>query len=435
MDSNKTEIKERSLLQLFLLLNVGLALAFVIYLFISHSGHPQVVSTSFPPASTKTNSFTNLLSAAGARTNAPKTNAVAISVSSTNPPPVAVPDAPPTLTLSKKKFTWQDVDSAPYLGYIESLRAVGCPDDKIHQIILADINELFDKKRVKEAVENDTQWWKSETDLLRMNVLQEKGRALEEERHQLIAKLLGAEAAENEKSEALLWSSVQLTGPVLGSLPADKHNQVQEICAKSLERQQSAFWARMNDGQAMNQIEMAKLREQTRTDLRAVLAPEEMEEFLLRYSHNAHQLRLELRGLDPTPDEFRKIFRSIDALDHQVQLEYGGVETMSQQQRERYERQRDTAIRETLAPGRHQAFLMTKDPLYRQAQMYAMQYNASPKAVMPLYRMTQVTESKRQQILNNAALNPQQKSEALNAVNIEQQQSIQKIIIESAAQR
>jgi hypothetical protein len=435
MDSNKTEIKERSLLQLFLFLNVGLALAFVIYLFISHSGHPQVVSTSFPAAPSKTNLFTNLLSAASARTNALKTNTVVSSISSTNSLAVAVTDAPPTLTLSKKKFTGQDVDSAPYLSYIESLRAVGCPDDKIRQIILADINELFDKKRVKEAVENDTQWWKSETDLLRMNVLQEKGRALEEERHLLIAKLLGPEAAESEKSEALLWSSVQLTGPVLGALPADKHNQVQEICGKSLERQQSAFWSRMNDGQPMNQIEMAKLREQTRADLRTVLAPDEMEEFLLRYSHNAHQLRLELRGLDPTPDEFRKIFRAIDALDHQVQLEYGGVETMSQQQRERYERQRDVAIRETLAPERHQAFLMTKDPLYRQAQMYAMQYNAPPKAVMPLYRMAQVTESKRQQILNNAALTPQQKSEALNAVNIEQQQSIQKIIIESAGQR
>src|SRR5262245_40472748 len=138
MDSNKTEIKERSLLQLFLFLNVGLALAFVVYLFISHSGHPQVVSTSFPPVPTKTNAFTNLLSAASARTNAAKTNAVGISVNSTSPPPaVAVTDAPPTLTLSKKKFTWQDVDSAPYLRYIESLRAVGCPDDKIHQIILA----------------------------------------------------------------------------------------------------------------------------------------------------------------------------------------------------------------------------------------------------------------------------------------------------------
>src|SRR5262249_56858651 len=100
MDSNKTELKERSLLQLFLFLNVGLALAFVVYLFISHSGHPQVVSTSFPPPPTKTNSFTNLLNAAAARTNAPKTNAVALSVSSTNPPTVTVTDAPPALTLS-----------------------------------------------------------------------------------------------------------------------------------------------------------------------------------------------------------------------------------------------------------------------------------------------------------------------------------------------
>lgn len=233
----------------------------------------------------------------------------------------------------------------------------------------------------------------------------------------------------------MLWSSVQLTGPVLGSLPTDLHNSVQEVCARSIDRHQGAFWARVNEGQGLNQVEMAKLREQTRADLRRLLNAEQLEEFLLRYSYNAHQLRLELSGFDPTQEEFRKIFRAIDPIQHQLQLEYGGPEALSQQQRERFERQRDAAIRDVLGPKRYEAYSVTKDPLYRQAQMTAQQYGAPPKAILPIYQMTKATEARRQKILTDAALTPQQKSAALNAVNQEQLRSVQQIVSEAATVR
>ncbi len=173
---------------------------------------------------------------------------------------------------------------------------------------------------------------------------------------------------------------------------------------------------------------MARLREQTRADLRKVLSPEGMEEFLLRYSHNAHQLRQELRGFEPTPEEFRKILRATDSMDHQLQLEYGGPEALSQQQRERYLAQREAAIKEAIGPKRYQDYLLVKDPLYRQAQLTATQYGAPPRAIMPIYQMTKASESKRQKILNDSALTPQQKSEALNAVNQEQLRTVQQIV-------
>jgi len=155
----------------------------------------------------------------------------------------------------------------------------------------------------------------------------------------------------------------------------------------------------------------------------------------LRYSHNAHQLRMELAGMDPTPDEFRKIFRAIDAADHQMQLEYGSVEAMSPKQRERHERQRDAAIKDSMPQQRYQAYLMTKDQLYRQAQMTAMQYGAPSKAVMPIYQMNKANEARRQQILTNATLSAQQKNEELNRVNMDQLRALQQIVNEANAAR
>jgi hypothetical protein len=329
------------------------------------------------------------------------------------------------------------VEGPDYTTYLASLRAVGCPEERVRSIALADINELFDRQRIKEAVAQDMQWWRAGPEYMVVNVLQEKGRQLEEQRRQLIAKHLGTEVSESEKGEAALWSSVQLTGPVLGALPLEKHNQVQEICSKSMERHQSAMFAVMNAGQpySQNSVDMAKLREMTRADLRQVLSPEELEEFLLRYSHNSQNLRMELSAVNPNPEEFRKVFRSTDALDHRMQLDFGSTETMSPQQRERHERQRDAAIRETLGPKRYQDYLMTKDPLYRDAQLHARRYNAPADVVMPIYQMTKVNEAKKRTILSDATLSQQEQREKLQAVAVEQEQSILRIISEAATRR
>jgi hypothetical protein len=428
-------MRERSLLYLFLALNVALAGAFVVYLILSNSGQPSVVSTTFP-SSSKTNLATNAPLAV-ATPDPPKTNlpVLVTTLETTSAPPALTTQSEPKPAFTSKKFNWEQIEAQDYVKYIDSLRAVGCPEEKVRYIILADINELCAKKRLKEAVAHDIQWWHAEPDSVPVNILHEKGRELEEQRRRLIEKLLGPEAVDNEKGESLLWSSVQLSGPVLGALSPELHGQVQEICAQAKERNNTVMFARANQGQPLNAVELAKMREQTRVDLRQVLNAEELEEFLLRYSQNALLLRAELRGLEPTAEEFRKIFRALDPIDHKMQLEYGSKDALSEKQKERYERQRDDIIKEALGSQRFEAYLMTKDPLYRQAQMFALQYNAPSKAIMPIYQMTKATETKRQKILNDPALTPQEKSDEINAIYQQQQKSIQQIASDANGQQ
>ena len=56
-------MREKNLLQLFLVLNVALAGAFVIYLLLSANHQPKVIATTFPSAPAKTNvaAITNVL--------------------------------------------------------------------------------------------------------------------------------------------------------------------------------------------------------------------------------------------------------------------------------------------------------------------------------------------------------------------------------------
>lgn len=428
-------MRDKQLLRIFLSLNVALAACFVVYLILSSSNQPAFVSTSFPAPAPRTNVIVKVTPPefVPAVTNA-LTNAVAVettnTASSTNV-------EPPKAVFIDRRIGWEQLQADEQSGtnvyktYLESLRAVGCPDEKIRHIVMADINELFAKKRLKEAVALDMKWWRAETDLLTANALPEKGRSLEEERRALIVKHLGEEAAQREQGEGMLWSNVQLTGPVLGNLPPEVHNAVQEISARSRERSSGLDWARFNDGQAPNAVETAKLREQTRVELRRVLNAGAMEEFLLRYSQNSSLLREELRGFNTTPDEFRKILRATDPLDHQMQLEYGTLDALSPQQRERHLAQRSAAIREALGAGRYQDYLDLKDPLYVNARRTATQFGGTEKAIMPIFHLLKTNDARLQRILGNASMSREDKEEAQRELRSEQITAIQRIITEA----
>ena len=63
-----------------------------------------------------------------------------------------------SLPSADKKFGWQDVTNETYLDYVASLRAVGCPEKQIRGIVVADVNDLFDRRRLEHAVKTDPQW-------------------------------------------------------------------------------------------------------------------------------------------------------------------------------------------------------------------------------------------------------------------------------------
>lgn len=428
-------MNERQLMRIFLGLNVALGGAVVVYLWLAnHWQAGLAVAVPPPPAATSPPSASDPPSATP--TNLAFPAALANQCVASNEPLAAAKSAPAALVPvvpAEKTFTWREVTSPAYRTYMENLRLSGCPADKIQRIVLDDVNELFAHKRLQVAVGNDPQWWRTESFYAMAgfpNVLLERGRQLEEERRELITQLLGREAAAAVKPAPVFWSDVQLTGPVLGRLTPEDHEAVQTVCRDSIARQRAAFDERTGAGQPLTAVELARLREQTRVDLRRTLDESAMEEFLVRYSHNASRLREELRGFDPTPDEFRKIFRATDTIDHAMQLKYGGPEALSARQRQEWQRQRDGAIKEALEPERFLAYLRTKDPLFRQAQLYATQFGAPARAIEPIYEMTKFVEGKRQRILNDAALTPQQKSQALQAVNLEQHKSIQQIVRE-----
>ncbi len=334
---------------------------------------------------------------------------------------------------SRNVVGWRELGTPEYVAYLGRLRDAGCPEDKIRLIVRSDGDDWLLQQRVAQAVASDFAWWKAEPQLSGAgDAMNDKYEQFRKRRAELVQTLIGEADPEAGNAAKDVPIVVNLCGPVLGALTREKFNAVQEICARSIDRQQGYFNVRQNEGIFLNQGDLAQLREQTRADLTVVLSNEELEEFLLRYSHNANRLRQELAALEPSPDEFRTIFRAVDALEHRLQLEYGALDSLSARQRETFERQREDAIKKTLSPDRYQKYLVGRYPLFRQAQLAIRRAGLAESTVLPFYEVLQQHESRRRELLNNTALAGDQRQAGLQELEREKEAGLRKALGDDA---
>ncbi len=344
------------------------------------------------------------------------------------------------VVVRRQFFSWRELESSDYTIYIANLRDISCPELTIHDIIVADVNQLYAQKRATEIMTAEQQWWRSQPDARLAQAAAEKLRALEAERRALLSRLLGPNWETPAVSGVLTnlppsRSGVVLNGPVLGALSPETKQAVQDISARGAERTRAYLEAQRAANKPPDPAELARIRQQTRDDLSRILTPQHTEEFLLRYSANAASLRSELRGFDVSPDEFRNLFRARDAIDQQIQLFYGSDDPASVQQRKLLEQQRDDAMKLALSPERLELYQLSKDPGFQQAQATAQKYGTPPEAVLPLYRINQAVEQEQERIRIDPTLTAEQRLEQFQAARAEQEKSLLAILGEAGFKR
>jgi hypothetical protein len=340
----------------------------------------------------------------------------------TNPPSTSPGPVAP-LAATNLNFNWCDVLRSEYADYVGRLRAAGCPEQHLRHIVVSDVIGYFDAQRLEQAMAADFEWWKPGAGpKLTGGSSMAEFEAQENQRLDLLRRYLGQEAAESVKLVPLsLTQDPSLTGRVLGSISLEKFAAAAEICQRSRQRILDYRTANFNQGHSSDPAEEARMRHQTRQELSHLLSPAEMDEFLVRNSHNADTLRQNLRGFDPTSEEFLSIFKVIDPIRHQMQVDYGNEAALSARQREELEKQCSQAVQAVLAPQRYQAYLQTADPLFRRAQSDAALWVLQSGTVAKLFAFYKEKDREKERINSDPALSQDQRAKALQAVAQEEQ--------------
>jgi LysM repeat protein len=321
-------------------------------------------------------------------------------------------------------FSWQEIESQDYPTYIANLRQIGCPEQTIRDIIIADVNGLYARRRATELVTPEQQWWRSEPDTNVLHVAAEKARVLDTERRTLLARLLGGswESGDMISLPRPSRPGVILDGPVLGSLSAETKQAIQNISASSEERLQAYLDSRQADGKSTEAVELAKLRQQTREELARVLSPGALEEYLLRYSQEASNLREaigELQYFNTTPDEFRAVFRATDSIDQQLQLLADSTDPASVLARRNLEQQRENAIRTALGSKRYEEYTLLHDPRYRDAVATAREAG-DPASARTIYQINVAATMTQDSIQSDTNMTASQKAIELKQLELDQ---------------
>src|SRR5580700_11151647 len=126
-----------------------------------------------------------------------------------------------------------------------------------------------------------------------LRMAQQKSRELDAERRELLARLLGPnwEMGDLVSLPRPTRPGLVLDGSVLGAMSTDAKQAVQEVNVRSQERLQAYLEQVRGQGKEPDPAELAKLRQATRTELEGLMNPAQLEEFLLRYSQEANDLR------------------------------------------------------------------------------------------------------------------------------------------------
>lgn len=327
------------------------------------------------------------------------------------------------VVIRRQYFTWSEVESPDYPTYIANLRNINCPEQTIRDIIIADVNSLFAKRLATELVTPEQQWWRAEPDSNVVRTAAMKTKAIDDERRALLTSLLGTnwETGDLVSLPRPSRPGVVLDGPVLGNLPMDAKQKLEEISVHSQERLQ-AFLNSGSHDRVTDAAELARLRQETRNELAQVLNPQQLEEYLLRYSQNASNLRNEMGNLkyfNPSPDEFRAIFRATDSVDQQLLSLSGRTDPNAVLERNNLEQQRDNAIKLALGADRYQTYAALHDPAYQDAYV-AAQKAGTPEAVDAIYQVNLAAAQEKAAIRANTNLTAAQQAVALKQLELQQ---------------
>jgi hypothetical protein len=331
---------------------------------------------------------------------------------------------PPSTNAVVKQFNWESVESPDYKQYIVNLRSIGCPEETIRDIIVADVTKLYDeKKKVARGEPKKFEFWKGGNPFFGAagdSKSMEKAQALDEEKNNVL-RALGIEP--DFKTQA-----AQMISPfeaMFDFLPEPKRVQM----LKAMTDMQSKMVKATEGGGQPDPAQMAKVQKEMELSIKQMLTPEEALNFDLRMSLTANLMRNQISGFDPNEQEFLKVFQLRKPFDDEFNPILRGDETeQERKRRETAEKQLNEQIKETLGPARYADYERAQDYSYQQIHRSAKAADLGTSEANQVYEMKKLVEEQTRKISSDRNLTPAQRNATLNEIRQETEKSLRGVL-------
>lgn len=328
------------------------------------------------------------------------------------------------------EFHWSQLESEDYREYIARLRAFGVRERVVRDIIIAEIQKLY-RPRFAALRPKNPNFWETRrggySAYQNMTAEQrEQMRLLQREQQALVKELLG-----DDVYEAIARDSGQpdWTERMLGPIPKELREKVLELQQRFQEAQAEIRAKAEGYIDEEARTEIAALRRKMREDLAKILSPEQLEEYELRNSEIAQQMRWELGWFEPSENEFRAIHSAKQIQEEIASLLRPEVETneTTREQVQALSKKREElnkALEELLGSERWKEYQLNEQ----------WEYRSLFEAGVPRSTVVQVSEMRGEidqavaALHQNKSLTVEQRNAALLELKAETQRTLEELL-------
>jgi hypothetical protein len=328
------------------------------------------------------------------------------------------------------RLNWAGIESTNYVTYIENLRAFGCPEETIKDIIITDIAKTYARRRAEIQTRAGAYrfWQTSESgalgDVSDPKVTEELA-ALDREQRELVRELLGVDF---DVEMAKYSSDHDYEQLAYGFLAPEKREQVSELQARYEQLEQQIYERSKGLLLDADQTALQQLQKQREAEMAQLLTPEELEEYQLRLSPTASSLRAQLHGFNPSEEEFRKVFRLQKTFDDQFNTGFHTTDEAQTAAQEQAQQALNEELRKTLGSQRFGEYQRAQDSDYKALVQFAERFEASPNLAARVYDMKMQAEQQKVRLETDPNLTPEQRAQTLAAVARETERSVAQLM-------
>lgn len=323
-----------------------------------------------------------------------------------------------------EQFDWRAVESENYKQYIANLRSIGCPEETIRDIIIADVNKLFDSRR-KDLfpATNRFEYWKGGNFLAALldESKMQKEQALNAEKRALLKELLGVDVPDTGD----IISGTKTFDAMLDFLPAEKRTQIMELEQKFAARMAKS----MKDIQRGDLEAFKRLQAEKDEEMLKLLSPDEKFEYDLRMSQSAMMMRMQMGDFETSEQEFRDLFK----LRKQFDDEFGafGIPPSKPEERERRttaQKQLDADTRRVLGEDRFLEYKYSDDFARSSFSKIADEFQIPKQKAYKVYDIRDVAQAEAAQVRGNKALTAEERQFKLDQIRATTEQELGNLI-------
>jgi hypothetical protein len=323
--------------------------------------------------------------------------------------------------LLESNFHWRSIEAEDYRAYIANLRAIGCPEDTIRDIIIADVDKLYARKLapLRKPTE-DFKFWKTGNSFSDYNNQSDEyykaQREFAKEKRELLKQLLGVDY---EKEISKQWGYPPAKDP-LENLAPETRDRARGLTEKFSEQQSDIYRKARGHIDSTTQDELRSLRRQLHEDLAKIMGPDELLDYEVRTSDIARNMKYnELQAFDASEEEFRAIFKAKQAAEF-LQRGEGKAEPDWQAQ---YKRERDE-LKQALGEDRYKEYERAKDGDYQNLMRLAEARGLESTVVDQVYQMRDEAQKAVSRVRSDQSLDADQRAAALAAIRAETEKTV-----------